>query len=89
MQYPLDVRIQNFDMSNDNTKTGTGIVLYQIQCTLNSRRVASPLVILVEEEERCEAPEQPQGFLPQNWGETELNSSVTCMVLKVMASPLP
>ncbi|GFX93371.1 retrovirus-related Pol polyprotein from transposon TNT 1-94 [Trichonephila clavipes] len=38
--------------------------------TLNSHRVASPL-------ERWEAPDHPQGFLPQNWGETELNRSVT------------
>ncbi|GFT38260.1 hypothetical protein TNCV_764381 [Trichonephila clavipes] len=35
--------------------------------TLNSRRTASPLVRLVEEEERREAPDHPQGVLPQNW----------------------
>ncbi|GFW62845.1 uncharacterized protein TNCV_4451941 [Trichonephila clavipes] len=29
-------------------------------CTLNSRRAASPLVWLVEEEERWEAPDHPQ-----------------------------
>ncbi|GFY30231.1 cullin-4A [Trichonephila clavipes] len=50
--------------------------------TLNSRRAASPFVRLVEGEERWEAPEHPQGVLPQNWGETELNRSVSCMVLK-------
>ncbi|GFT78006.1 transposable element Tcb2 transposase [Trichonephila clavipes] len=44
------------------------------------RRAVSPLVRLVEE--RWEAPDFPQGALPQNWGETELNRSVTCMVLK-------
>ncbi|GFW24598.1 cullin-4A [Trichonephila clavipes] len=49
--------------------------------TLNSRRAASPLVRLVEGEERWEAPDQPQG-VPQNWGETEINRPVTCMVLK-------
>ncbi|GFU86884.1 hypothetical protein TNCV_81 [Trichonephila clavipes] len=27
-------------------------------------------------------PNPPQGVLPQNWGETDLNHSVTCMVLK-------
>ncbi|GFW80708.1 cullin-4A [Trichonephila clavipes] len=49
--------------------------------TLNSRRAASPLVRFVEEK-RWEAPDHPQGVLPQNWGENELNRSVTCMVLK-------
>ncbi|GFV41978.1 uncharacterized protein TNCV_2751591 [Trichonephila clavipes] len=34
--------------------------------TLNSRRAASPLVRLVEREERWEAPDHPQGVLPQN-----------------------
>ncbi|GFY30984.1 cullin-4A [Trichonephila clavipes] len=50
--------------------------------TLNSRRAASPLVRLEKEEERWKAPDHPQGVLPQNLGETELNRSVTCMVLK-------
>ncbi|GFV92502.1 hypothetical protein TNCV_1744071 [Trichonephila clavipes] len=27
-------------------------------------------------------PQLPQVLLPQNWGEIELNRSVTCMVLK-------
>ncbi|GFX99836.1 hypothetical protein TNCV_258741 [Trichonephila clavipes] len=38
--------------------------------TLNSRRAASPLVWLVEGEERWEVPGHPQGFLPLNWGGT-------------------
>ncbi|GFV33111.1 uncharacterized protein TNCV_509501 [Trichonephila clavipes] len=50
--------------------------------TLNSRRAVSPLESLVEGEERWEAPDHPQGDLPQNWGETELNRSVTCILLK-------
>ncbi|GFX44054.1 uncharacterized protein TNCV_4118501 [Trichonephila clavipes] len=50
--------------------------------TLNSRRASSPLVRLVEGEERWEPP---QGVPPENWGENELNRSVTCMVLKAMA----
>ncbi|GFU46624.1 uncharacterized protein TNCV_1546411 [Trichonephila clavipes] len=50
--------------------------------TLNSRRAASRLVWLVEGEERREAPGHPQGFLPLNWGGTEQNRTVTCMVLK-------
>ncbi|GFW94387.1 uncharacterized protein TNCV_1433221 [Trichonephila clavipes] len=50
--------------------------------TLNSRRAASPLVRLVEGEERWEAPDQPQGVLPQNWGEAELNRSVTSIYRK-------
>ncbi|GFT26633.1 uncharacterized protein TNCV_3604421 [Trichonephila clavipes] len=51
--------------------------------TLNSRRDASPLVKLVEWDERWEAPDH---HLPQNCGETELNHSVTCMVLKATAN---
>ncbi|GFT97953.1 uncharacterized protein TNCV_2168411 [Trichonephila clavipes] len=54
--------------------------------TLNSRRVVSPLMRSVEKEERWEAPDHPQGVLPPNCGETELNRSVTCMVTKVTAS---
>ncbi|GFW28335.1 uncharacterized protein TNCV_4640021 [Trichonephila clavipes] len=54
--------------------------------TLNSRRAASPLVRLVEGEERWEAPDHLQGVLPLNWDETELNRCVTCMVLKATAN---
>ncbi|GFY10129.1 cullin-4A [Trichonephila clavipes] len=52
--------------------------------TLNSRRPASPLVRL--EEERWEASAHPQGVLLQNWSETELNCSVTSMVLRATAN---
>ncbi|GFW76010.1 uncharacterized protein TNCV_351951 [Trichonephila clavipes] len=45
------------------------------------RRTASHLVRLVEGEERWEACEH-QGVYPQNCEETELNCSVTCIVLK-------
>ncbi|GFT86004.1 cullin-4A [Trichonephila clavipes] len=54
--------------------------------TLNSRRATSPLVRLVKGEERWEAPDHRKGVLPQNWGETELNRSVTCTVLKSTAN---
>ncbi|GFW39376.1 uncharacterized protein TNCV_1833591 [Trichonephila clavipes] len=54
--------------------------------SLNNRRVASLLVRLVEGEERLNVPDHPQGVLPQNWGETELNRPVTCMVLKATAN---
>ncbi|GFT95867.1 uncharacterized protein TNCV_312121 [Trichonephila clavipes] len=54
--------------------------------TLNSRRAASPLVKLVEREERWESSDHSQGVRPQNWGETEINPSVTCMVLKTTAN---
>ncbi|GFT60789.1 uncharacterized protein TNCV_3286881 [Trichonephila clavipes] len=54
--------------------------------TLNSRRAASPLVWLMEGEERWEAPDHLQGFLPLNWGGTDLNCIVTCMVLKTKAN---
>ncbi|GFW90672.1 uncharacterized protein TNCV_628381 [Trichonephila clavipes] len=43
-------------------------------------------VRLVEGEEGWKASDQPQGVLPQNWGGTELNPSVTCMVLKATAN---
>ncbi|GFY13939.1 uncharacterized protein TNCV_1296001 [Trichonephila clavipes] len=54
----------------------------KLKTETSRRRAASPLVRLVEGEERWEATDHPQGPLPQNWGETELNRSITCMVLK-------
>ncbi|GFV51357.1 hypothetical protein TNCV_4687201 [Trichonephila clavipes] len=42
--------------------------------TLNSSRAASPLVRLVEEEVRWEAPDHHQGVFNQNWGGTEPKS---------------
>ncbi|GFU69436.1 uncharacterized protein TNCV_5123621 [Trichonephila clavipes] len=53
---------------------------------LKSRRPTSPLMMLVEGKERWEAPDHPQGAFPQNWGETELNHYVTCMMLKATAN---
>ncbi|GFT25998.1 uncharacterized protein TNCV_5126591 [Trichonephila clavipes] len=53
--------------------------------TLNSRRTTSPLVRLVEGEEKWDAFDHPQGFLPLNWSETESNRTVTYMVLKATA----
>ncbi|GFW24102.1 uncharacterized protein TNCV_4951461 [Trichonephila clavipes] len=58
------------------------IVPLRHEDTLNSRRAASPLVRLVEREERWEAPDHPQGILHINWGGSEPNRTVTCMVLK-------
>ncbi|GFW50297.1 hypothetical protein TNCV_4697131 [Trichonephila clavipes] len=49
--------------------------------TLNSRRAASREVC-----GRGREVGHPQGVLPQNWDETELNRSVTCMVLKATAN---
>ncbi|GFX23358.1 hypothetical protein TNCV_4936731 [Trichonephila clavipes] len=54
--------------------------------TLNSRRAVSPLAWLVEGEERSEAPDQPQVFLPLNWGGTEQKHTVTCRVHKDKAN---
>ncbi|GFV85514.1 hypothetical protein TNCV_3773381 [Trichonephila clavipes] len=45
--------------------------------TLNSRREASPLVRLVEGEERWETPDHSQVVLPQTLGGTEPNRTVT------------
>ncbi|GFY26812.1 uncharacterized protein TNCV_4375581 [Trichonephila clavipes] len=58
------------------------IVSLQHEGTLNSRRAASPLVWLVEDEERWEAPGHLQCFLSLNWGGTEENRTVTCVQLK-------
>ncbi|GFT57211.1 hypothetical protein TNCV_1692191 [Trichonephila clavipes] len=51
-------------------------------CELRHRRAASSLVRLVAGEERWVAPDHPQDVLPQNWGGTEQNRAVTCLVLK-------
>ncbi|GFV15449.1 hypothetical protein TNCV_4834751 [Trichonephila clavipes] len=50
--------------------------------TLNSREAAGLLERVVEWEEMWEASELSQCILPQNWGETEKNRTVTYMVLK-------
>ncbi|GFV45229.1 uncharacterized protein TNCV_4240621 [Trichonephila clavipes] len=52
--------------------------------TLNSCRAASPLVWLGEK--RWENPGHPRSFLSLNWGGTEQNRTVTCMVLKAKAN---
>ncbi|GFW64384.1 cullin-4A [Trichonephila clavipes] len=49
-------------------------------------RAASPLVRLVEGENRWEAPDHPQGVLLQKWEENDQNRSVTYMVLKATAN---
>ncbi|GFX18282.1 hypothetical protein TNCV_4305831 [Trichonephila clavipes] len=52
--------------------------------TLNIRRVGSPLVRLVEGEERCVCGPltTPQGVLAQDLGGTKPNRTVTCMMFK-------
>ncbi|GFU82845.1 hypothetical protein TNCV_266421 [Trichonephila clavipes] len=55
------------------------IVLLRLGDTLNSRRAASPLVRLIEGDDKWEAPDHPQGFLRLNCGGTERNRTVTCM----------
>ncbi|GFW99096.1 uncharacterized protein TNCV_3008661 [Trichonephila clavipes] len=54
--------------------------------TLNSRRAASPLVEEGGWGRELGPLTLPQGVLPQNWGGTELNRTVTGMVLKAMAN---
>ncbi|GFY28383.1 uncharacterized protein TNCV_1970381 [Trichonephila clavipes] len=54
--------------------------------TINSRRAASPLVRLVEGEERWEAPDLLLCVFPQNLGGTVPKSNVTCMVLKATSN---
>ncbi|GFU27159.1 uncharacterized protein TNCV_775771 [Trichonephila clavipes] len=50
--------------------------------TLYSSLAASPLVRLVDGEEKWEASDYPQSVLPLNWGGIEPKRTVTCMVLK-------
>ncbi|GFY25350.1 uncharacterized protein TNCV_2484701 [Trichonephila clavipes] len=54
--------------------------------TVNSRQAASPLVRLVEGEARWKTPGHTRSFLPQNWGGTKQNRTVTCMMLRAMAN---
>ncbi|GFY16621.1 uncharacterized protein TNCV_2787471 [Trichonephila clavipes] len=54
--------------------------------TLNSRRAASPLMMLGEGEERRETSDHPQSIFSLNWGGTDPNHTVTCMVLKAKAN---
>ncbi|GFV37365.1 cullin-4A [Trichonephila clavipes] len=64
------------------------IVPFRHWGTLNSRRAATSLVWLAKGEERWEAPGLPQDFLPLNWGGTEKNRTVTCMVFKAKANDM-
>ncbi|GFS97447.1 hypothetical protein TNCV_733771 [Trichonephila clavipes] len=50
--------------------------------TLNIRRAASPLVRLVEGEERWETPDHPQGFASSKLGWNKKNRTAIGMVLK-------
>ncbi|GFU33966.1 uncharacterized protein TNCV_656321 [Trichonephila clavipes] len=54
--------------------------------TLSSRQAASPLMRLLEVEERWEGSDHSQSVLPLNWGLTEPHRTFTCMVLKAMAN---
>ncbi|GFT47477.1 uncharacterized protein TNCV_3750101 [Trichonephila clavipes] len=62
------------------------IIPSRFKGTLNSCRAASPLLRLVEGEEKWEAFDHLQGVLPLNWGGTEPNRTVTYMVLKDTAN---
>ncbi|GFW15638.1 hypothetical protein TNCV_3581361 [Trichonephila clavipes] len=61
------------------------LVLLRQGGTQNSRRTASPLAKLVSGTEMC-YPNHLQCILPQNWGGTGPNRTVTCMVLKATAN---
>ncbi|GFS84491.1 hypothetical protein TNCV_4606711 [Trichonephila clavipes] len=59
-------------------------------CTSNTRnrsefRTAN-IILPPKGKERWEASGHSQGILPQNWGGTEQNPTVTCLVLKAMAN---
>ncbi|GFX82220.1 uncharacterized protein TNCV_33281 [Trichonephila clavipes] len=85
----LEKVIENWTSRLDYIRASRGSPMPEIifkMGTLNSHRAAGPLVWLVEREERWEAPDHPQGFLPLNWGGTKSNRTVTCMVLKTKAN---
>ncbi|GFX59902.1 hypothetical protein TNCV_4984151 [Trichonephila clavipes] len=54
--------------------------------TLNSRRAARPLIKLAEKGEKRDAPDSLQVILPQNWGRTKSDHTVTCIMLKATAN---
>ncbi|GFW60136.1 hypothetical protein TNCV_1389491 [Trichonephila clavipes] len=62
-----------FNASRTNPGKGKDICKYTVPSwhgiTLNISRAASPLVRLVEKEEKWEALDQLQDVLPQNWGD--------------------
>ncbi|GFV97033.1 uncharacterized protein TNCV_3526191 [Trichonephila clavipes] len=66
--------------SGSNPEEGMDVCKWKVPLrhwgTLKGHRAASPLVRLVEGKERWETP-APQGVLPQNWGGTKLNRTVT------------
>ncbi|GFS83374.1 uncharacterized protein TNCV_600991 [Trichonephila clavipes] len=64
------------------------IVPLRLGGTLNSRRALSSLVWSGEGEEREEVTRQPQIFLLLNWGGTEQNRTVTCIVLKAKTNDM-
>ncbi|GFV68677.1 hypothetical protein TNCV_3001361 [Trichonephila clavipes] len=51
-----------------------------------NRRATCFLVGLMDGEESWETPDHSLGVLPQNWGGTEQNGTVTSMVLKANAN---
>ncbi|GFW24955.1 uncharacterized protein TNCV_3154581 [Trichonephila clavipes] len=54
--------------------------------TLNSCRAANHLVGWWKGKKGGRSLTTPQGDFPHNWGESELNRSVTCKVLKATAN---
>ncbi|GFY17061.1 hypothetical protein TNCV_1088371 [Trichonephila clavipes] len=65
-----------------------GIVVSDAECGVvgSGCQAASPLVWLMEGEEKWEASDHTQSVFLQNWGGTEQNYTVTCMVLKAKAN---
>ncbi|GFU06187.1 uncharacterized protein TNCV_4764971 [Trichonephila clavipes] len=79
-QKTVETTIQYFDQEgawDQGSNPGEGMDVYKCivplrhWSTLNSRRAASPLVRLLEGQERWEALDYFQGVLSQNWGGTE------------------
>ncbi|GFU68014.1 hypothetical protein TNCV_2823571 [Trichonephila clavipes] len=54
--------------------------------TLNNHRATSPLVRLAEMKERWETSDHFQGIFAKNWGGTQPNRTITCLLLKATAN---
>ncbi|GFU47552.1 hypothetical protein TNCV_2442821 [Trichonephila clavipes] len=74
-------------MSSKNRSRGVygAVVPYKIENQYETRPSSCKSSRVVEEERR-EAPDHHQGFLPLNWGETEQKRTFTYMVLKAKAN---
>ncbi|GFW45848.1 uncharacterized protein TNCV_4495681 [Trichonephila clavipes] len=87
LQNIREVDVPELDQIDENKLNKILVYRNRIQNDLRKRfrieyLAASPLVRLVEGEERWEASDHPQSVLPLNWDGIEPNRIVTCIVPK-------